>query len=213
MGSLPPGSHPEQLRKLFEGFGVVIECTVMNRCGFVHMQTEEQAAAAIRDLNNTTFNGGTILVEKGKIKDKRDVVPKGSGRGGPRAGMRGSVRQRGMRGGHLRGRGWWGGSVRGHPMNRGMSLRNGERHNRGMNRAAMRGSNNPRFLPYGVPDARGFTLMEPPDVYPDSHFMYSNNRQPFGAHGTYNRRAPIHNNRVTGSANIDLSPNRAALAM
>uniref|UniRef100_A0A2A4JSZ0 RRM domain-containing protein n=1 Tax=Heliothis virescens TaxID=7102 RepID=A0A2A4JSZ0_HELVI len=63
VGSLPQGSKPEELRKLFERFGVVTECDIMNRCGFVHMQTEEQASAAIRALNNTSFNGGVISSE------------------------------------------------------------------------------------------------------------------------------------------------------
>ncbi|CAG9128164.1 unnamed protein product [Plutella xylostella] len=63
IGSLPQGSKPEELRKLFERYGAVTECDIMNRCGFVHMQTEDQAAAAIRALHNTTFNGGVITAD------------------------------------------------------------------------------------------------------------------------------------------------------
>ncbi|XP_047033475.1 RNA-binding protein 4.1 isoform X2 [Helicoverpa armigera] len=103
VGSLPQGSKPEELRKLFERFGVVTECDIMNRCGFVHMQTEEQASAAIRALNNTSFNGGVISVERGRIKERgQRGGPGGGGRGGGmRGGMRGGMDRRG--GGPMRG--------------------------------------------------------------------------------------------------------------
>lgn len=81
IGSLPLGSKPEELRRLFERYGVVTECDVMNRCGFVHMQSEEMASNAIHALNNTSFNGGVITVERGRIKER--------GRGGARGGPRG----------------------------------------------------------------------------------------------------------------------------
>ena len=107
VGSLPQGSKPEDLRKLFERFGVVTECDIMNRCGFVHMQSEEQATAAIRALDTTMFNGGVITVERGRIKER---------------GARGGVGGRGMRGARGAGRGgparWPGGAQRGEPYNR-----------------------------------------------------------------------------------------------
>lgn len=85
VGSLPPGSKPEELRRLFEAYGVVTECDIMNRCGFVHMQTEEMAFSAIQALNNTTFNGATISVERGRIKERGSGGGRGSGgRGGGR---------------------------------------------------------------------------------------------------------------------------------
>ncbi|CAH0690365.1 unnamed protein product [Spodoptera exigua] len=102
VGSLPQGSKPEELRKLFERFGVVTECDIMNRCGFVHMQTEDQASAAIRALNNTPFNGGVISVERGRIKERGQRGGPGGGRGGGmRGGMRGGMDRRG--GGPMRG--------------------------------------------------------------------------------------------------------------
>lgn len=70
MGSLPGGTKPEELRRIFENFGVVTECDIMNKCGFVWMQTEEMAQSAIAALNNTMLNGQSIVVEPGRIKDR-----------------------------------------------------------------------------------------------------------------------------------------------
>jgi len=90
VGSLPPGSKPEELRRLFENFGVVTECDIMNRCGFVHMQTQEMAESAIKALNNTMFNGTSITVERGRMKERGSGPGKGRpvGRGGGGGGMR-----------------------------------------------------------------------------------------------------------------------------
>lgn len=113
MGSLPPSVKPEDLRRLFENFGVVTECDIMNRCGFVHMENAEMAENAIRSLNNTNFKGITISVEPGRMKERgggkgRDNRGGGSGgvggggRGGAgfgRGGMRQGPRDNFMRGG------------------------------------------------------------------------------------------------------------------
>lgn len=80
MGSLPPSVKPEDLRRLFENFGVVTECDIMNRCGFVHMESAEMAENAIRSLNNTNFKGITISVEPGRMKER------GGGKGRPGGG-------------------------------------------------------------------------------------------------------------------------------
>lgn len=85
VGSLPPGSKPEDLRALFENYGIVTECDIMNRCGFVHMQTQDMAQNAIEALNNTEFNGQTIVVEQGRMKD-RNRQQGGGGGGGPQRG-------------------------------------------------------------------------------------------------------------------------------
>ena len=63
----------------------------MNRCGFVHMQTQEQADAAIKALNNYQFNGASIVVEHGRMKER----PQGGGNGPPR--MHGNNSRGGMR--------------------------------------------------------------------------------------------------------------------
>lgn len=70
VGSLPTSTQPEDLRRLFEKFGVVTECDILNRCGFVHLATQEQADNAIKALNNSLFNGANIVVERGRIKER-----------------------------------------------------------------------------------------------------------------------------------------------
>lgn len=71
VGSLPPGCKPEELRHLFTSYGVVVECDIMNRCGFVHLETIEMAEAAISALNGIEFKGQAIVVEPGRPKDRR----------------------------------------------------------------------------------------------------------------------------------------------
>lgn len=78
VGSLPPGCKPEELRHLFTNYGVVVECDIMNRCGFVHLETIEMAEAAIAALNGVEFKGQAIVVEPGRPKDRRS----GGGGGG-----------------------------------------------------------------------------------------------------------------------------------
>ncbi|XP_059611322.1 uncharacterized protein LOC132258186 isoform X1 [Phlebotomus argentipes] len=99
VGSVPQGTKPEDLRRLFEKFGVVTECDIMNRCGFVHMQSQEMADSAIQALNNTTFRGATITVERGRMKE-RGAGGAGGAKKGPGGGMMG---QRNNMGGMQRG--------------------------------------------------------------------------------------------------------------
>lgn len=91
MGSLPPGTKPEELRHLFEDYGVVVECDVMNRCGFVHMETKEMANTAITALHASEFKGQMIVVELGRPKDRKTNADNERGgnirsRGGARGG-------------------------------------------------------------------------------------------------------------------------------
>ncbi|ESO09476.1 hypothetical protein HELRODRAFT_73589 [Helobdella robusta] len=63
VGHVTPGSQKEVLEEMFSQYGVVIECSVMNNYAFVHMSTQEEADAAIADLNGFTFNGQQLSVE------------------------------------------------------------------------------------------------------------------------------------------------------
>ena len=63
VGRLPLDAKPDDLRTLFEKFGVVTECDVLNRFGFVHMKSEDMAKRAIQALHNTEFMGSRITVE------------------------------------------------------------------------------------------------------------------------------------------------------
>ncbi|XP_055678999.1 uncharacterized protein LOC129787445 isoform X2 [Lutzomyia longipalpis] len=104
VGSVPQGTKPEDLRRLFEKFGVVTECDIMNRCGFVHMQTQEMADNAIAALNNTSFRGTTISVERGRMKERgAGGVKKGPGGGGGMMNQRGPMGNRGPMGGNMGG--------------------------------------------------------------------------------------------------------------
>ncbi|KAJ6639927.1 RNA-binding protein 4 [Pseudolycoriella hygida] len=114
VGSLPPSVKPEDLRRLFENFGVVTECDIMNRCGFVHMENAEMAENAIRSLNNTSFKGITISVEPGRMKER-------GGGGKARAGGAGGRGGGGGGGGFGRGGGGGGGG--------GGGMRSGQRDN------------------------------------------------------------------------------------
>lgn len=78
---------------MFEDYGIVVECDVMNRCGFVHMKNAAMAESAIVALNATDFKGQSIVVEHGRPKER--VIS-----GGPnQAGGPGGRPQRGGRGG------------------------------------------------------------------------------------------------------------------
>ena len=63
MGRLPDEAQAQDLRRLFEQYGIVTECDILNRYGFVHMKTEEMAMRAIKELNNAEFMGVQISVE------------------------------------------------------------------------------------------------------------------------------------------------------
>ncbi|XP_055617690.1 cold-inducible RNA-binding protein B [Toxorhynchites rutilus septentrionalis] len=96
VGSLPPSTKPEEIRRLFENYGVVTECDVMNRCAFVHMQSPDMAENAIQALHNSNFKGVTINVEHGRSKERSNQSGgsgegrgRGSGRGGSRGGQQG----------------------------------------------------------------------------------------------------------------------------
>jgi RNA recognition motif-containing protein len=60
---LPLDAKQEDLRALFEKYGVITECDVLNRFGFVHMKSEEMAKRAIAALHNSEFMGSRITVE------------------------------------------------------------------------------------------------------------------------------------------------------
>lgn len=107
VGSLPQATKPEEVRRLFENYGVVTECDVMNRCAFVHMQTPDMVDNAIQALHNSEFRGATINVERGRTKDRGEG---GGGRGGDGGGRGGDG---GGRGGDGGGRGGFRGGPRG----------------------------------------------------------------------------------------------------
>jgi len=88
VGNLAEGTKSEALRELFKMFGTITEADVIKDFGFVHMESEDDAEAAIKSLNGYALNGRDIVVEK-----SRSLGPgRGGGRGrggGPPMGDRG----------------------------------------------------------------------------------------------------------------------------
>lgn len=82
MGSLPAAVTTDDLRRLFDPYGKIVECDIANRCGFLHLEDRELAIKAIEELNNTNFMGGRISVEKGRVKPPRRTREGGPMRGG-----------------------------------------------------------------------------------------------------------------------------------
>jgi RNA recognition motif-containing protein len=71
VSNIDPKATPEQLRDLFEEFGVVTDCDIVRDYGFVHMRGEKPAHNALEALHRTKFAGRTISVEYGKAQ-RRD---------------------------------------------------------------------------------------------------------------------------------------------
>jgi RNA recognition motif-containing protein len=80
----------EDLLALFEQFGEVSSAKVIidkvtNRSkgfGFVEMPDDNQAYAAINELNESEVDGRTIVVKKARPKEEGDSRPPRSGGGG-----------------------------------------------------------------------------------------------------------------------------------
>lgn len=89
VGGLPFAMTDQELAELFAAFGTVVSATIIidratNRSkgfGFVEMETEEQAQAAIKGLNETEVGGRKIVVNVARPKEDR---PQGGGFGGGR---------------------------------------------------------------------------------------------------------------------------------
>ena len=64
IGNLNPESKASDLRKKFETFGTVTECDIVNNYGFVHMETEAEADAALGGLQDVIIDGVKINVER-----------------------------------------------------------------------------------------------------------------------------------------------------
>ena len=109
VGGLSWDTTNDGLRNAFSKFGEIAEATVINDrdtgrsrgFGFVTFVTDESAAAAISEMNETELDGRTIKVNEAEDKGFR---PGGGGRG-PRGGggyKGGGARSGGGRGGYER---------------------------------------------------------------------------------------------------------------
>ena len=105
-------TQEDYLRELFEEFGTVDSVKIImdkftgrsKGFGFVEMPDDEQAQAAINELNDSEVDGRTIVVKKAEPRENRGGRGGGGGRGGYGGGG-----GRGGYGGGGGGRGGYGG--------------------------------------------------------------------------------------------------------
>ena len=89
VGGLPASTVDKDLEKLFAPLGTVISATVMTDrdtghskgFGFVEMETDAQADAAIHALNRTQWGGWELTVNEARPRLEH---PRGSGNGDSR---------------------------------------------------------------------------------------------------------------------------------
>jgi|SRR5579884_1733932 len=97
VGGLPYSATEQELENLFAPSGTVTSANVITDrytgqakgFGFVEMETDEQAAAAINALNGTQMGGRTLIVNEAKPREERPR--NGGGYGGNRSGGGGSL--------------------------------------------------------------------------------------------------------------------------
>ncbi|KAF5373686.1 hypothetical protein D9758_000874 [Tetrapyrgos nigripes] len=68
LGRLPAEARQDDIEKLFEGYGRVVECTVKagKGFGFVEFESSKDAEDAVQNFNGKNFMGTTIVVEFAK---------------------------------------------------------------------------------------------------------------------------------------------------
>lgn len=87
IGSLAWATNDDSLRDFFAAVGTVVSASVImdretNRSkgfGFVEMSTEEEAKAAVEQLNGKDLDGRAIVVSEARPREER---PRGGGYGG-----------------------------------------------------------------------------------------------------------------------------------
>jgi RNA recognition motif-containing protein len=65
VGNMPSGASERKLRDIFEAFGPVGECSILEDrgYGFVHFVSSEDAREAVSKLNGAEFEGSRMSVE------------------------------------------------------------------------------------------------------------------------------------------------------
>ncbi|OHD08489.1 MAG: RNA-binding protein [Spirochaetes bacterium GWD1_27_9] len=85
VGNLPYSANSDSLNEIFSTYGSVVSSRVITDTatgrskgfGFVEMSSEEEASAAIKELDNAEVNGRNIKVNLAKPKEEK---PRSSGR-------------------------------------------------------------------------------------------------------------------------------------
>lgn len=97
IGSLAWATNDDSLKDLFSTVGTVVSASVImdretNRSkgfGFVEMSTDEEAKAAVEQLNGKDLDGRAIVVNEARPREER---PRGGGGGGYGGGSGGGDR-------------------------------------------------------------------------------------------------------------------------
>jgi hypothetical protein len=124
VGNLTPDTTEDELRQAFESFGEIASVKIIRDSasgesrgfGFVEMPSEDQAKAAITEMNGKELKGNQLSVEAGRTKAAAPGFGGGRRPGGdrPRGGGRpGGGRPGGRYGGRPGGGGGGGGGGRG----------------------------------------------------------------------------------------------------
>ncbi|KAH7880865.1 uncharacterized protein C8R40DRAFT_907 [Lentinula edodes] len=66
VGRLPTEARSEDVSKLFEGYGRIVDCRVMTGFGFVEFESSKDAEDAVQQFNGKAFMGANIVVEFAK---------------------------------------------------------------------------------------------------------------------------------------------------
>ncbi|MEK7611442.1 MAG: RNA-binding protein [Patescibacteria group bacterium] len=96
IGSLPFSATEDQLREMFAQSGTVVSATIITDkfsgrsrgFGFVEMNSEEEAKAAVEKFNGSAMEGRNIVVNEARPMEDRGGSKGGFG-GGSRGGSRG----------------------------------------------------------------------------------------------------------------------------
>jgi len=84
LGRLPTDVRSEDVSKLFETYGRIVDCRVMTGFGFVEYENAKDAEDAVQQSNGKPFQGSNIVVEFAKETRPRREHFEGAGGGGDR---------------------------------------------------------------------------------------------------------------------------------
>jgi cold-inducible RNA-binding protein len=102
VGNLPYSTADADLTTLFAEYGTVVSASVISDretgrskgFGFVEIEEEDKAKAAVEALNGKDFGGRNIVVNEARPREERPRGGDRGGFGGDRGGNGGSFRQR-----------------------------------------------------------------------------------------------------------------------
>jgi RNA recognition motif-containing protein len=95
IANIPFRANEDELRELFEGYGSVASVKIIldketqrsRGFGFVEMDDDGEAQAAIEGVNGTDFQGKVLVVNEARPREPRsDFKPRSGGFGGGRQG-------------------------------------------------------------------------------------------------------------------------------